>query len=93
MWCVMVLVSRQGVNRGRFVGGVMVVGMVRSNPHIHVEFQEVGVVVGILGCWVRGASSGVVCGRESSVLHRNVVCSWCGVVNRLADISLVPPGF
>ena len=89
----MVFFSRRGVDLGLPVGGVMVVGMVRSNPHIHVEFQEVRVVVGILRCWVRGASSGVVCGRESSVLHRNVVCSWCGVVNRLADISLVPPGF
>ncbi len=71
----------------------MVVGMVRSNPQIHIEFQDVGVVVGILGCEVWGSSPGFVQVYESSVLHRNGVCSWCDVVSRLVDISLVPLGF
>ena len=93
MRCVMVCVFHQGVYLGLFVGVVMVVGMIGGNPQIQVEFQAVRVVVGVSGCWVRGSCSEVVCGHESSVLHHNVVCSWCGVVNRLADISLVPPGF
>ena len=57
------------------------------------DVGTVGACCEVRECAMGGSSSGVVCGCESSVLHRNVVCSWCGVVNRLADISLVPPGF
>ena len=71
----------------------MVVGMIGGNPQIQVEFQTVRVVVGVSGCWVRGSSSEVVLGHEFSVLHHNGVCSWCDVVGRLADISLMPLGF
>ena len=93
MWCVMVFVFHRGVNLGLLVGVVMVVGMIGGNPQIQVVFQTVRVVVGVSGCWVRGSCSEVVCGHESSVLHRNGACSWCDVVSRLADISLVPLGF
>ena len=93
MWCVVVFVFRQGVNLGLLVGVVMVVGMIGGNPQIQVVFQTVRVVVGASGCWVRGSSPGFVQVYESSVLHRNGACSWCDVVSRLADISLVPLGF
>ena len=93
MWCVVVFVFRQGVTLGLLVGVVMVVGMIGGNPQIQVEFQTVKAVVGVSGCWVRGSSPGVVLGHEPSVLHRNGVCSWCGVVGGLADISLGSLGF